>query len=208
MKKITLLFAALLVSGVMSAQFHIGPQIGYTASNLTLDTDSISSGLKNNFLAGVFVRMGKKIYFQPEVNWLTQGSVFKFPSISGGISPLEQEIKLSTIQIPLNVGWRIIDLKILNIRLFAGVTANFLVNTTINTKSGNPDDYENALIPEDFKNTTWQWDAGVGVDVLMFAIDIKYMGGFTNVLDDFTIGGNTITSKSNLFVVTLGWKVL
>ncbi|MCF6171701.1 MAG: PorT family protein [Bacteroidales bacterium] len=207
MKKITLLFASFLISGVMFGQLHFGPQIGYSASNLTLDTDSITNGLKNNFLVGVFVRMGKKIYVQPEVNWMTQGSVFKYPSIQGGIVPLEQDIKLSTIQVPVNIGWRIINLEVVNVRLFAGMAANFLMNANINTTSGNPDDYENALVPDDFKNVTWQWDAGVGVDVLMFAIDIKYMGGLSNVLNDFAISGSTVTSKSNLFVVTLGWKI-
>ena len=204
MKKITLFFASLLISGVMFGQFHFGPQIGYSASNLTLDTDSITNGLKNNLLLGAFVRMGKKIYVQPEVNWMTQGSVFKYQGI--GV-PLEQEIKLSTIQVPVNLGWRIINLEIVNIRLFAGVAANFLMNATVNTTSGNSDDYENVLVPDDFKNVTWQWDAGLGVDVLMFAIDVKYMGGLTNVLNDFTVNGNTVTSKSNLFVVTLGWKI-
>lgn len=207
MKKITLVIAAFLISGSIFAQFHFGPQIGYSASNLTLDTDSISNGLKNNFLIGVFVRMGNKIYVQPEVNWMTQGSVFKYPSIQDGIVPLEQDIKLSTIQVPVNLGWRIINLEVVNIRLFAGIAANFLMNATIDTKNGDPDHYEDALVPDDFKNVTWQWDAGVGVDVLMFAIDVKYMGGLSNVLDDFKVDGTTITSKSNLFVVTLGWKI-
>ena len=207
MKKITLIIAAFLISGSMFGQFHFGPQIGYSASNLTLNTDTISNSMKNNLLLGVFVRVGKKIYLQPEVNWMTQGSVFKYPSIADGIVPLEQNIKLNTIQVPVNLGWRIINLEIVNVRLFVGVAANFLMNTVIDTKSGNPDDYENALVPDDFKSVTWQWDAGVGVDVLMFAIDVKYMGGLTNVLNDVKIEGNTITSKSNLFVVTLGWKI-
>lgn len=207
MRKITLIIAVFLISGSMFGQFHFGPQIGYSASNLTLDTDSISSGLKNNLLLGAFARFGEKIYIQPEVNWMTQGSVFKYPSFQDGIVPLEQNIKLNIIQVPVNLGWRIINLEVVNIRIFAGIAANFLMNTVIDTKSGDPADYDDALVPEDFKNVTWQWDAGLGVDVLMFALDVKYMGGLTNVLDDFKIDGNTITSKSNLFVVTLGWKI-
>lgn len=205
MKKITLLFTALIISGTMFGQFHFGPQIGYSASNLTLNVDSVSNGLKNNFLVGVFVRMGQKIYVQPEVNWMTQGSVFSYNGLNK--VPLEQEIKLSTIQVPVNLGWRIINLEVVNIRLFAGVAANFLMNTNIDTKSGNPDDYEDVLVPDDFKTVTWQWDAGVGADILMFAVDVKYVGGLSNVLNDFNYDGTTVSSKSNLFVVTLGWKI-
>jgi hypothetical protein len=208
MKRIILLTVTLLIVGMSYGQFHIGPQIGYTGSNLALNADSISNSLKNNLLIGAFVRIGKKFYVQPEVNWLTQGSVFKYPSYKDGIVPLEQEIKLSTLQVPVNVGWRFINLEIVNLRIFAGVAANFVLNTKIDTKSGNSDDYENALVPDDFKSVQWQWDAGVGVDILMFAVDVKYMGGINNLLDNVQIEGNTLTSKSNLFVVTLGWKIL
>ena len=208
MKRIIVFAIALLISGISYGQFHIGPQIGYSGSNLTLNTDTIANNLKSNFLIGVFARFGKKIYVQPEVNWLTQGSVFKYPSFKDGIVPLEQEIKLSTIQVPVNVGWRFLNLKVVQLRVFAGVAANFVMNTTINTKSGDPDDYENALIPDDFKSVQWQWDVGAGVDILMFAVDVKYMGGINNLLDNVQVDGNTITSKSNLFVVTVGWKIL
>ena len=206
MKKLIIFSIAVLTSALSYGQLHFGPQIGFTASNLTLDVDDIQNNLQSNFLIGAFVRMGKKIYVQPEVNYYTQGSIFKYPAI-GSLSPLEQEIGLKTLQVPVNLGWRMINLEIVNIRLFGGVVANFVLDKKIETTSGNPDDYENALVPEDFKDVNWQYDVGVGVDVLMFAVDVKYVGGFTNVLNDVQFDGKTVTSKSNLFVVTLGWKI-
>lgn len=206
MKRVTVLFAALIITGTMSAQFHIGPQIGYSASNLTVNFDSITNSLKNNFLVGVFMRFGNKVYVAPEVNYLTQGSVFKYPSF-GSLSPLEQNIKLQTLQIPVNVGWRIINLKVVNIRIFGGIVANFILNTTISNSGGDPDYYEEALVPDDFRNVQWQWDVGAGVDIFMFAVDIKYMGGINNILKDISFDGTTVYSKSNLFVVTVGWKI-
>jgi len=206
MKKLLILSMAVLTSALSYGQFHIGPQIGYTSSNLTLDQGDIENNLQNNFLIGAFVRMGKKIYVQPEANYYTQGSVFKYPSINN-LSPLEQNIKLKSLQVPLNVGWRMINLEIVNIRSFGGVVANFILDKNLETTSGNAADYEDALIPEDFKDTNWQYDVGVGVDVLMFAVDVKYVGGFSNILNDVTFDGNSVSSKSNLFVVTLGWKI-
>ena len=145
---------------------------------------------------------------QPEINWLTQGSVLKYPEI-GDYSPIEQNVKLSTIQVPVNLGWRIINLEIVNIRVFAGIAANFIIDKNITT-TGDEQNYPEALPTEDdFKNVQWQWDVGAGVDILMFAVDIKYMGGLNNIIDDFQFSnGNTLTSKSNLFVVTVGWKIL
>jgi len=207
MKKIAVFFIAVLLSGTMMAQFHIGPQVGYTASNLSISADSITNGLRNNFLVGVFMRFGKKIYVEPQANWLTQGSIFKYPSINN-LSPIEQTIKLNTIQVPLNVGWRIINLKVVNIRIFAGVAANFVMNTSISTSGGDSNNYDVLPKESDFSKVQWQWYAGVGVDVLMFALNVSYMGGINNILGDFSYNGNSITSKSNLFVVTLGWKIL
>ena len=207
MKKIIISVIVLFFAASSYAQFHIGPQIGYTASNLSIDKDTITNSLKNNFLVGAFARFGKKIYVQPEINWLTQGSVFKYPSLQN-YSPIEQKIKLNTIQVPVNIGWRIINLKVVNLRVFAGVAANFIVNTTITTTGGDADYYDALPKEDDFSGIAWQWDAGVGVDVLMFTLDIKYLGGINNILKDFSYDNGTLTSKSNLFMVTLGWKIL
>ena len=129
MKKLILVFAAFLVSTVVFGQFHFGPQVGYTASNLTVERSEVVNNLQSNLLVGVFARFGKKIYVQPEVNWLTQGSTLKYEFEIDDPSPVEQEIKLNTIQVPLSVGWRIINIDVVNIRIYTGVSANFIALT-------------------------------------------------------------------------------
>jgi len=91
MKKFSLFFIAVLISGISYGQFHIGPQVGYTASKLSYKGSDITSSLKNNMLIGVFMRIGRKVYVQPEVNYMTQGSVFKFPAL-GNASVFEQDV--------------------------------------------------------------------------------------------------------------------
>jgi hypothetical protein len=207
MKKFSLLLVAVLISGIMYGQFHIGPQIGYTASKLSYKGSDITNGLKNNMLLGVFMRFGKKIYLQPEVNYMTQGSVFKFPSLNN-TSVVEQDVSLKSIQVPLSLGWRIINAKIFKLRLFGGATATFVVNKTIDTKNGDPKDY---LLPEDFNDIQWQYQLGVGVDVAMFALDIKYYGGINDLFNGTVKYNNdtqTVTGAANVFEVTLGWKIL
>ncbi len=204
MKKVTLLIAALFCSAIMFGEVHFGPQIGFAASTLKLNKSEIEESLKSNFVFGVFLRIGEKIYVQPEVNWLTQGSVFKYPSF-GDLSPVEQEVDLKTIQIPVSLGWRVLNLKIVNLRVFAGVTANYVTDVKIDTKNGDPEEY---LQPDDFSNMIWQYQAGVGVDVLMFALDVKYMGGLNDMFkNDITYDGTSLSTKSNIFLVTLGWKI-
>jgi len=204
MKKISLLLVAFLISGVMYGQFHIGPQIGYTASKLSYKGTDITNGLKNNMLIGVFMRIGKKVYIQPEVNYMIQGSVFKFPSLSN----TEQDVNLKSIQVPLSLGWQFINLKVIKLRIFGGATANFIVNKTIITTNGTAKDY---LVPDNFNNIQWQYQAGIGIDVLMFALDVKYYGGINNLINGnvkYNDATHSITGASNVFEVTLGWKIL
>jgi hypothetical protein len=217
MKKITLIIVAFLISGSMFGQFHFGPQIGYSASKLSLNANDISSSIRSNFLAGIFVRLGKKIYVQPEVNWMTQGSVFKYPEVKLGggsdLSPFEQDIKLSSVNIPVSLGWRIINLEVVNIRLFAGVNADIVVNKTINNSQDISDVDEDLFKPiteADIKDLAWNYQAGLGVDVLMFAIDVKYVGSFGEPIAGdihYNSETKTLSSRTSMFLVTLGWKI-
>lgn len=217
MKRIAILLIVLITSTTMFGQFHFGPQIGYSASKLTLNTDDITSSLSNNFMFGAFVRIGNKIYIQPEVNWMTTGTVFKYPEVDlGGVdlSPFEQDIKLNTINIPLTLGFRVINLEIVNIRIFAGINANIVTDKTINNSQDLSDIDEDIFKPiqeADIADLNWNYHAGLGVDVLMFALDVKYVGVFGEPIsghiyyngDAQTIG----TTGGNMFLVTLGWKI-
>lgn len=204
MKKLSLLLITFLMAGVMYGQFHIGPQIGYTAANLSVDKADITTGLQNNMVVGVFMRLGKKIYLQPEVNYLTQGSVFQFKF---GQSLIKQDVQLKSIQVPLNLGAQLIDLKVAKLRVFGGVTGNFVANKTINT-TGDPSEY---LKPDNIKDVTFQYQVGVGLDVLMFALDVKYYGGINDLVNGnvtYNSTTQTVSAPSNVFMVTLGWKIL
>lgn len=216
MKRIAILLIVLITSTTMFGQFHFGPQIGYSASNLTLNTSDITTNLKNNFMFGAFVRIGNKIYIQPEVNWMTQGAIFKYPSVSldgVDLSPVEQDITLNTINIPLSLGFRVINLEIVNIRIFAGINANIVTNTTINTTDDDNSIGQGLLTPitdADIADMIWQYHAGLGVDVLMFALDVKYVAAFGEAIaGDIKYNNEThsISSTSSMFLVTLGWKI-
>lgn len=202
MKKITLLIAAVMMSAVMYGQFHIGPQIGYTASNLTTNGTEIQSSMHNNFLVGVFARIGNKVYLQPELNYITQGNTFQFSQ------DIHQKVDLKSIQVPLSLGFQLLNLKVVKLRVFGGVTANFVVNKNVGVSATDQITGE-YLKPDNFKNANYQYQFGAGVDVFMLTLDVKYYGG----ISDFTNGsiiasGSSITStKANAFIVTLGWKI-
>ncbi|HMM11544.1 MAG TPA: porin family protein [Bacteroidales bacterium] len=207
MKK--LVFTAILLSvfQLAHAQFDLGPKVGFTSSTLTVDQDSIQNGFRNNFLFGVFARIGNKVHLQPEIIWYTKGTVFKPVDLNSPL-PVEQEITLSGIEIPLQLGFNLIDLELLNLRVFGGPAANFIVNKQIKTNQGGS--FTNPIKENDIKDIHWGLKLGAGLDVLMFAVDVKYSIGLNNVIGAVNIGGNPVQfdSRSQAFEVSIGWKIL
>lgn len=91
MKKIILLFAILLFSaGVTFGQFSWGLKIGYNASKLHTSLDSVKSSFNSGFQFGAFVRIGKKVYLQPELYYTLQGGIFQ-NNVSSTIDNWKQE---------------------------------------------------------------------------------------------------------------------
>ena len=205
MKKIILLLAFFVAANITFAQLHFGPKIGYNTSKLSIDRSDIKTDLKNSFQFGVFVRLGDKIYVQPEVNFLTQGGIFKTPEITS-LSPFEQEVNLKTIQIPVLVGYKIIDLKVTNIRVMGGPVASIVTDKNIENKVSG---YIAPIKDADLKDMIWSFQFGAGVDVLMFSLDVRYNLGLNKMIDNVFIEDEEISfkSKTSGFNVSLAWKI-
>ena len=206
MKKIIFSALFVLMASALMAQFSIGPKIGYTTNKLSVDKSDITSDLKNSFIYGAFVRIGEKWYLQPEINFYTAGGVFKSPNLNDP-NPVNGEVELKTIQIPLYVGLTLADLKLVKIRAQAGPTANIYTDKKVNPLSGST---YTAIKETDINDIQWGLQFGAGVDVLMFTLDVQYYLGLNNVISDIEVGGQQIAfdSKSKGFMVTLGWKIL
>ena len=207
MKRIAIVLVIIFAASYANAQISFGPKIGYNTSKLSVDKSDIKTDLKNSFQFGVFLRLGNKIYVQPELTWLTQGGVFKKPGDEGNLSPFKQEIDLKTVQVPALIGYELIDLKIANIRAFAGPVASFVTNKEID--SNESEGYIKPIQEADLKDILWSAQIGVGADVLMFTLDIRYNIGISKVLGDVEYEGEKLTfdSRASVFNVSLGWKI-
>ena len=201
MKKIILFFTLVFFTTTVFSQISFGPKIGYNTSKLSIDKSDIKSDLRSSFQFGAFLRLGTKIYVQPEINWVTEGGVFKQPITIGSLSPFEDDVKLSTIQIPFLIGAKVIDLKILNLRVFAGPSASIVTDKTLK-KTG---DLLSDLDVDNIEDLIWGVQVGAGIDVLMLTLDVRYNIGLTKVIGD--VGTTSYDSKTNGFNVSLGWKI-
>lgn len=197
MKKVILLSVLLFLTGAAFAQFTFGPKIGLTMSKLTTNFPEIKEEMKTGFQIGAFARFGKKLYLQPEVIFATKGG-----NITTNDNNLKTSIKLNTVQIPALVGFTMVNLKVVNVRVMGGPAISMVVNEEIDFDEG----IQDPITEENIKNGIWTFQLGGGIDVLMFTLDVRYEWGLNNIYDPK--GGQSYDMKNNLWNISLGWKIL
>ncbi len=241
MKKTFLFIAVLLMMGSTAFagggfDIAIGPKIGYQTATLSYDKADIKAGFSNHFTAGVFGRVTfGRVYVQPEVLYFKTSNVFD-GSVTGVESdnlfnlPTGAHLNLTlnqmNLQVPVMVGFNIIDLDIIKLRAQAGPTANFVLKSqtvydqiyTIDGQQCELDQHD-ATTDKDFdtKSIAWGVQAGLGVDVLnRITLDVNYNFGLSKMFDKLNetpLGetfdfNNLDTKRQNMFIVTLGVKFL
>jgi len=199
MKRILAVFIFLLLSFCIQAQipgFNIGPKIGYNTRKFTTDLATIQSDPEGAFQFGAFMRIGKKIYVQPEASYIVKGGKI---SMDGG-APIK--IKLNSITVPVLVGFRLINAGVFNARVMAGPAFSFITDKTV-PMNEIPTSFP-IKTEKDLKDSMWSFQMGGGVDVLNFTLDVRYEIGVDNIYtgaDDFSI-------RNNLLNISLGLKLL
>ena len=238
MKKTFLLIAALIMMG--SAAFAgggfdiaIGPKVGYQTTKLSYNKADIKSGFANHFTAGLFGRVTiGRIYVQPEVLYFKTSNVFD-ATVTGVDDdnlfnlPTGANFNLTlnqmNLQVPLMIGFNVIDLDIITLRAQVGPTANFVLKSQTlydktYTLNGEQQELENVSTDEHFdtKSISWGLQAGLGIDVLKkITLDVNYSFGLspmfeslnnTSLGENFDFSNNINDTKLNVFTVTLGLK--
>jgi hypothetical protein len=198
MKKAFLFSALLFLSAAVFAQFTIGPKIGVTMSKLKTTFPEIKEEMKTGFQFGAFARIGKKLYIQPEVMFSTGGGKIKTEG-----TDLKTTVKLNSVQIPVLVGFKLLNLKVVNFRIMGGPAVSIVTNKEIEFD----DDLLDPITTDNIKDGIWTFQLGAGVDVLMFALDVRYEWGLNNIYDPPS-GADDYDMKNNVWTVSLGWKIL
>ena len=233
MKKSFLLLAVALVMGVsaFAQSISFGPKVGYQTAELSYDKANIKAGFQDHFTVGAFVRLGfEKLYVQPEVLWFKDGHIFSMTANNEGQGNHFKEHvsvtwNLMNIQVPVLIGYELVDFNLVAIRVQAGPTANFNIGDKPvfdKTYTLFPEDEEPIIVNEgdqafDTHGIAWGIQAGIGFDVLKkITLDINYNFGISkmigkNYIEGTRLGqyidlGNIDQTKQNLFMVTVGYK--
>jgi hypothetical protein len=168
-------------------------------SRLSTNIEDVSEDMKTGFQFGAFARFGKKLYVQPEVLFSTKGGKITFKDADD----LEAKINLNTIEIPVEVGFKLLNLKVVSLNIMGGPSVSMVVKEEIEYNDGSVED---PLTEDNIKNTIWYFNLGAGVDVLMFTFDVRYNWGLNNILEP--VDGQSNDMKNNMWTVSLGWKIL
>lgn len=157
------------------------------------------------FNGGVFARFNltqrKRLHIQPELNFSMIGGEGFF-EIGG-----RYNIKSNTFEVPVALGYKVLDFKLINVRINAGPFASISVSRDIYVVD--PDYPANSNITVD-KTPIWNGGVffGLGGDIWRFTLDARYKFGFVNML-----GSNVLVQdpgagfKNGHFEFSLGFKI-
>lgn len=218
MKKPIFLAAALLLVSFAQAQFNLGVKLGYNSSlsmkNISsagtkdYDMTNVKSEFANGFQLGAFARFGERIYLQPEFLYEMGKREYEVTlnDVNNQKIRYDELVTISTIDIPVLVGYKLIDAEYFNLRAFAGPKLRLDAGSKLNYQNLEPGSSVSLNdLKGELKRAKVGLEAGVGVDFFMLTLDARF-----NVIGDmYETQLNSIkidNVPNNTFVISLGWK--
>lgn len=200
MKRVILSLMLLAMGYGATAQIDFGPRVNLTSTTLSLseNVNAIEQGdAAFGYQFGAFLRVQVPvigIYVQPEV-------LLSNPKSSVNVNSQKLDYDFNQIDVPVMIGF-----KLGPVRLNAGPSFRFLTGAEITNASGVVED-----VKENYKNTTVGYQAGAGIDIWKFVIDLKYEGSLSDINEDLALppnhGGVVIDKRINQWVFGVGFKI-
>jgi len=187
----------MLVAYSASAQFTLGPRVALTSSSLNLK-DAVTSVQEGDsefgYQFGLFARFKVPViglYVQPEV---------LLSKVDNTLNINSQNVDLSfnRLDVPVMIGGKIGPL-----RINAGPSFSFLTSAESDV-SGTVTD-----LKDNYNSTTIGYQAGIGIDILKFVLDVKYEGSLSSLGEGVPIAGTTINTDQRVsqVVFAVGFKL-
>lgn len=211
MKKLFLIVLISTLSLIGYSQLGFGLKGAVSMSSFSTDISDYENAFNTGFQAGAYLRIGDKWHLQPEIYFAGKTGEFSYDMSVEEPNSLnvKETVTLSTIDVPVLVGFKIIDPPAFNIRLQAGPVASLVVNKnfdlTLNGISHDPTD----TYIDSWNDLNWALQFGAGVDVLFLTIDLRYELGLSSLYTQPESSPSSHDSvKSNLFFLSVGFKIL
>ncbi|NBB18104.1 outer membrane beta-barrel protein [Runella sp. CRIBMP] len=164
----------------------------------TLDFFKTNSTNRTGYVVGAYARIGRKLFIQPEVLLSSKGGTFEIFK-DGSTTPVNVDVKFSQIDIPVLIG-----LKLGPLRFNAGPMAS--LNIAQGSQLGDAlKVYTNQNVNKTIEQATFGFQAGVGLDIRSFNIDLRYESGLSNISQLNLQNNAQFNSKVSLWQLTAGF---
>lgn len=188
------LLGLFLVFSVNAQDFSIGPKIGVSQANISVSGDDFVSGDNNiGYHLGLFVRMGgSSIFIQPEFLYTNTGGSFVQKQTNG--TDISIDANFNRVDIPFMFGFKLADF----FRLQAGPVASILIDYRI-------EDALQVPMEVDYNTSTIGYQAGIGLDIGNFILDLKY----ENSLGKISKSSTTFPTdqRQNQIILSAGFRL-
>lgn len=184
-------FFAMMLSKMAFAQdqprIQIGIKGGSSLNKLNMDLADLDDKYALGLHAGGMARVNfGSAYIQGEALFSKRKAALK-PQ-----GQTETKLKWNAIDIPVMVGYKIIQQQDMNLRVFAGAVYNYTLNDNLSPLKAIKEGVKH------FDKSNVQFTGGLGVDIQKFSVDLRYERGFSDLSAAFK-------SKPQAFSIGVGY---
>lgn len=181
---LTVFFAA-YCNAQSPSPLHIGLKAGANFTDLTTAKELKVKSVAGYGL-GLMARLDiKKAYLQAD---------FMFSEKNVKIDNGSSTSKMKHFEVPVVVGYKLINLPLLHLRAYAGGVYTNMVNDNFSKEAAEG-------VFKDFDKNNLGYRVGIGADILKFTVDVSYDAGFKSISKEYK-------SKPNTVFVSIGYFIL
>jgi len=189
---IACLFAGLYVGAQVLPAFQFGIKAGANLSKFDTE-NTFSSDNRTGFYGGIWGWAGAAgIYFQPEL-YISGKKTNLVSEATGEVN----QVRFTSLDVPLLIGTKFGAAGI-GLRLNTGPMFSLILdkNQSFSQAAAN-------VFNADFKDQSFAWQLGAGLDVKRLSLDARYELGLSKVNKE-----GYPETKLNLFTIGLGYRIL
>ncbi|MHA8089584.1 porin family protein [Aquirufa antheringensis] len=212
MKALKSLMTMTLLVGILSVAtaqkhsradyFRIGIKGGVNLSSVKVASLSANLENKTGYQLGAFARIGRTVFFQPEVYFAAKEVNV---DLLNTLTNKENVVGFSqkSLDVPLLLG-----VKLGPLRVMAGPVATYAISA-----STNPDaavkSYFSGTTQEIINRSSFSYQAGVGFDILNLSLDLRYEGAMSELNNTVAVpNGFNYSQKPSYYQATIGFRIL
>lgn len=167
--------------------FHIGIKGGATYTKTSTESSALEGKYGFGYQGGIMTRMDiGSLYVQGEALFNKRKTSY---NSKDGSSP---KLTWNSIDIPIVVGYKLVNTKDFNVRAFAGGVYSYAFKNNLSTSKALQEGFKS------FDKSNIGITGGIGVDYKNFTADLRYETGLTSISKEFK-------SKPNGFTLGIGY---